>query len=80
MLENLSTLEKINMADNVLDQLIDAKGRNKCANICVLGELLNLLKNDVLILEEKVKDKEKSDQPVPPPPIPLHTPEEKEGE
>ena len=58
MLEQLSTLEKVVTASKLLDQLTESKGREKCAQICVLGDLLDLLRKDVLILEEKVKDQE----------------------
>jgi hypothetical protein len=57
MLEKLSTLERITTLENIVDQLVEAKGREKCGLICVAGDLLKLLRNDVLILEEKVKDK-----------------------
>jgi hypothetical protein len=80
MFDNISTLDCITTMESILDQLVDAKGRDKCGLICVAADIAKRLRNDVLILEEKVKDKEKSDQSVPPPPIPLHTPEEKEGE
>ena len=63
MLEQLSTLEKVDAASRVLDQLTESKGRDKCAQICVLGDLLDLIRKDVLVLEEKAKDQSANEPP-----------------
>ena len=58
MLDKLTTLERISMLDNLLDQLAEAKGRERCGIICVMADAIKSIRNDVLILEEKVKDQE----------------------
>ena len=60
MLEEMSTLEKLKTMDSLLNQLIESKGRERCAQICVMGDLIDLLRKDVLILEDKVKSYEQT--------------------
>lgn len=62
MLENLTSLEKIEVAAKTLELLAESKGRQKCAHICVLGDLIDLLRKDILVMEEKLKD-QKQDEP-----------------
>ena len=50
MLENLSTLERIDAALHLLDQMPDSKGRERCAQICVIGDILDSVKRDVIEL------------------------------
>lgn len=56
---NLSPLDKINATKQLLDRLTDANGRAKCGYICAIDEFLRELQNDVLIMEEKLRDAEK---------------------
>ena len=58
MPEKYTTLQRIDMCLNFLDRLTDVQGRAKCGYIYILDDFLNAIKNDVLILEEKLKDKE----------------------
>ena len=50
MLENLSTLERIDAALKLLDDTVESKGRARCAQICVIGDILDSVKEDVLAL------------------------------
>ena len=50
MLENLSTLERIDAALRLLDDTVESKGRARCAQICVIGDILDSVKKDVLEL------------------------------
>lgn len=61
MPENLSTLEKLETAMTMLDKLADAQGRAKCGYIYILNEFLTEVRNEVLILEEKLKDATKKE-------------------
>lgn len=52
----MESLEKIDVAQNLLDKLTDAQGRAKCGYIYIISELLDALRNDVLIMKEQIKD------------------------
>lgn len=54
--KDMKPLEKIDVMGNVLDKLSDAQGRIKCGYIYVLDDILTNLKNDILIMEAKLKD------------------------
>ena len=56
MPENMSTLEKIDTVETMLDKLTDAQGRAKCGYIYIINEFVTSIKEDVLVLEAKVKD------------------------
>ena len=58
-INELSPLERVETGMNILDKLADAQGRAKCGYVYILSELLENLHNDVLIMEEKLKDYEK---------------------
>lgn len=63
MNEKLSTVNKIENALEALDRLAEnPKGRARCGYIWILSEILEELKNDVLILEEKIKMEEKGEE------------------
>lgn len=57
MPENMPTLEKIETCRRMLDKLTDAQGRAKCGYIYIIDEFLNGIQSDVLVMEEKLKDK-----------------------
>lgn len=57
MNEEMNTLDKINTARNLLDKLVDAQGRAKCGYIYIIDDFLEKVMNDVLVMEEKLKDK-----------------------
>lgn len=48
MFENLSISERIDAALHLLDQMAESKGRERCAQICVAGDILDSVKKDVL--------------------------------
>lgn len=50
MLENLSTLERIDAALRLLDNVVESKGRERCTQICIIGDILDSVKKDVLEL------------------------------
>lgn len=54
--QNLKPLDKIDSMCNVLDKLADAQGRTKCGYIWVLTDLVEQLRSDILIMEDKIKD------------------------
>lgn len=56
--EDMTALEKISALENTLDRIADSTGRAKAGYIWVMTEILNKLKNDILIMEEQIKDKE----------------------
>ena len=57
MPENMPVLDKIDVIRNCLDKLADAQGRAKCGYIYIIDDVLNKIRDDVLILQEQVKDK-----------------------
>lgn len=56
--EDMTALEKISALENTLDRIADSTGRSKAGYVWVMTEILSKLKNDILIMEEKLKDKE----------------------
>ena len=60
--KQMNPLERIDIMGSVLDKLSDAQGRIKCGYICVLSDYLDALKQDFLIMSEKLKDAEQNNQ------------------
>ena len=56
--EDMTALEKISALENTLDHIADSTGRAKAGYVWVMTEILSKLKNDILIMEEQLKDKE----------------------
>ena len=56
--EDMTALEKISALENALDRIADSTGRAKAGYVWVMTEILGKLKNDILIMEEQLKDKE----------------------
>lgn len=54
--ENLSSIDRIDIMRNILDNLVNADGRTKCGYIMVLDEYLNKIREDLLIKEEQIRD------------------------
>lgn len=63
MPENMSVLDKIDFVRSCLDKLADSQGRAKCAYIYIIDDAVNKIRNDILILQEQVKDKESTEEP-----------------
>ena len=59
--QEYNSLERINIIRGILDKLVDAKGREKCGYITVIDDFLNHIQEDILILEEKVRDAEQKE-------------------
>lgn len=59
MSEKLSTLERIDIIRKLLDNLVEARGREKAGYISVIDDFLNHIQDDVLIKEEMIKDLQK---------------------
>ena len=57
-MDQMTTLQKIEAAEDLLERLADSHGKVRCRIICALSDLMGLIRNDVLILEEKTKDAE----------------------
>ena len=62
MNENMSSLERIDVIGGLLDKLVDAQGRLKAGYIAVIDDFLNHIKEDILIMEEKIKDYESAEE------------------
>lgn len=63
--QEYNSIQRINIIKELLDNLTEAKGRAKCGYITVIDDFLTHIQDDILILEEKVRDaerKEKNDQ------------------
>ena len=58
MPEKLTSIQKLDTIGNLLDKLTDAQGRAKCGYIYIINEFVNELRNEVLVMEEKLKDLE----------------------
>lgn len=58
MPEKLTSIQKLDTIGNLLDKLTDAQGRAKCGYIYIINEFINELRNEVLVMEEKLKDLE----------------------
>lgn len=56
----LTATDRINSMYNVLDKLanIPEGGRIKCGYVWILNDLLNGLRNDVLVMQEKISGSE----------------------
>ena len=59
-IDKLNALQCIQAGENILDKLADAQGRAKCGYIYVLSELFNKLKQETLIMEERIRESQKS--------------------
>ena len=59
MNENVNPLNRIEMIKTMLDKVVDSTGRMRCSYICAIDEFLDRLRDDVLIMEEKINDFEK---------------------
>ena len=57
-MDEMSTLDRIDTCAGFLDKLVDAQGRAKAGYIYILNEFLTKIREDVLVMEEKLKDKE----------------------
>lgn len=62
MPENMTTLQKIDLVCNLLDKLADAQGRAKCGYIYVIDDVINKIREDVLVMEGQLKDKANSEE------------------
>ena len=58
MPENLTSLQRIDIIRGLLDKLVEAKGREKAGYIAVIDDFLTHIQEDILIKEEKLKDKQ----------------------
>ena len=58
MPEKLTSIQKLDTIGNLLDKLTDAQGRAKCGYIYIINEFVNELRNELLVMEEKLKDLE----------------------
>lgn len=56
---DMTWLQRVETMKSILDYLPDAKGVQRCKYICMLDELLDEIRNDGLIMEEKINDFEK---------------------
>ena len=56
--QKMTPLEKIEAIGNVLEKLADLPGggRAKCGLIWVMGDLLEKLNQDILIMQEQISD------------------------
>ena len=54
-----TTLERIEYIRGFLDKLADAHGREKCGYVALIDDFLNHIQEDVLIMEEQLKDYKK---------------------
>lgn len=55
-MDDMNWLQRMEAMKGILNSLSDATGTARCKYIAVLDELLNQLRNDCLIMEEKLKD------------------------
>ena len=55
-----TTLERIEYMRGFLDKLADAHGREKCGYVALIDDFLNHVQEDVLIMEDKLKNYQKS--------------------
>ena len=55
--QQMTAMDRIEAIGNVLDKLgdIPAGGKLKCGYIWIISDLLNGLRNDILIYEDKIK-------------------------
>lgn len=51
-----TTLERIEYMRGFLDKLADAHGREKCGYVALIDDFLNHVQEDVLIMEDKLKN------------------------
>ena len=63
MPENMTTLDRIDTIRKCLDNLVEAQGRAKAGYIYVIDDFLNRVRDDVLIMEEKLKDAKPQEKP-----------------
>ena len=56
--ENMTPLDKITALETTLDRISDSTGRAKAGYVWVMTEILQNLRKDILIMEEKLNDKE----------------------
>ena len=61
MPENLTPFQKCDTIDNLLDKLVDAKGRAKCGYIYIIGEFVDQLRDDIAKLQNGTKSEEVSE-------------------
>ena len=58
MSEEYTTLQRIDIIRGLLDKLVEAKGREKAGYIAVIDDFMNHIQQDVLVMQEKLKDAE----------------------
>lgn len=56
-MNDMSTLDRIDAIQALLDKLADAQGRAKCGYIYIIDDFINRIREDVLVMQEQLKDK-----------------------
>jgi hypothetical protein len=56
-MNDMSTLDRIDAIQSLLDKLADAQGRAKCGYIYIIDDFMNRIREDVLVMQEQLKDK-----------------------
>lgn len=55
-MNDIKPLDRIEMIKTMLDNVVDSSGRKKCNYICAIDEFLDRLRDDILIMEEKIQN------------------------
>ncbi len=56
-MNNMSTLDRLDAVQSMLDKLADSHGRVRCGYIYIIDDFVNRIREDVLVMQEKLKDK-----------------------
>lgn len=54
--QNMTALQKIDAINAVLDKLVDAHGRAKAGYIWAITDIVENLRTDVIVMEDRIKD------------------------
>ena len=64
MNENMTALNRIDVIRGLLDNLVEAKGREKAGYIAIIDDFLNHIQEEILVKDDQIKDLQKKDETV----------------
>ena len=60
MNEDMNSLQRIDVCNKMLDNLVEAQGRAKAGFIMIIDDMLQKIRDDILIKEEQLRDLQKN--------------------
>lgn len=59
---DIAPSDRVDMIKTMLNKLVDSTGVEKCNYVCAIDDFLNRLREDVVIMEQRIQDLEEKNQ------------------